>query len=77
MLPVAQRLADLLELPPDLPACCDNLQLTDYFMDLDEGEHATAPAGRWREDPATAFYTALYLRAAEHSLRLNCPMFYT
>lgn len=77
MIPVAQRLGDLVELPASLPTCCDNLQLTGYFMDLEEGQHPTKPAGRWLEDQATAFYTALYLRAAEHSLKLNCPMFYT
>lgn len=38
------------------------------------GELQTA---RWQEDPGAAFYVATYLRAAEHAIRLNCPMFYT
>ena len=82
LLPVARRVADSLELPDDLPDDCDSLQLTTYFMDLDEGEDeaerpATVAGGRWREDPGTAFYAAMFLRAAEHSLGQSCPMFYS
>jgi hypothetical protein len=77
MLPVARRLAQSLELPDDLPDCCDNLQLTEYFTELDEGEQsAAAPTGRWRKDPDAAFYVALFLRAAEHSIEQDCPIFY-
>jgi hypothetical protein len=78
LLPVAQRLASVLEMPSDLPEHCDNLQLTEFFMDRDEdGPTETTQRGRWCDDLGTAFYVAMYLRAAEHSIRLNCPMFYT
>jgi hypothetical protein len=78
VLPVAQRLADSLELPEDLPVACDNLQLSEYFLEREEGEPSgQVPAGRWRKDPDTAFYAALFLRAAEHAIEQNCPMFYT
>jgi len=78
MLPAAQRLASLLEMPANLPEQCDNLQLTEFFMDRDETEPTEATQGaRWCDDPGTAFYVAMYLRAAEHSIHLNCPMFYT
>lgn len=78
LLPVARRMAESLGLPDDLPVDCDNLQLTSYFLDLEEDEGSVgASGGRWREDPGTAFYAALFLRAAEHSLGQSCPMFYT
>jgi hypothetical protein len=78
LLPLARRIADSLELPEDLPADSDSLQLTTYFMDVEEGDGAAGTsAGRWREDPGTAFYAAMFLRAAEHSLGQSCPMFYT
>jgi hypothetical protein len=76
MLPVARRLAEVIELPAQVPMYCDNLQLTSYFMDLEEAGHAaSAPAGPWRDDLGTAFWVALSLRAAEHSIRLRCPLF--
>ena len=78
MLPVARRLAAALDLPDDMPAYCDNLQLTLYFMDREEAKpDELTGTGRWRDDLGTAFYVAMYLRAAEHSIRLDCPMFYT
>lgn len=78
MLPVARRLAEALELPADLPLHCDNLQLTEFFMDREEdGPTSATPTGRWAEDIGIAFYVALYLRAAEYSLRCNCPLFFS
>ncbi|HZU56802.1 MAG TPA: hypothetical protein VFA06_13100 [Actinocrinis sp.] len=78
MLPVARRLAAVIDLPDDVPAYCDNLQLTTYFMDREEPEPGNLNrAARWRDDLGTAFYVAMYLRAAENSMRLDCPMFYT
>lgn len=78
LLPVAQRLASVLEMPSDLPKHCDNLQLTEFFMERDEAEPTETPKdARWCDDLGTAFYVAMYLRAAEHSIHLNCPMFYT
>lgn len=78
MLPVARRLTAALDLPDDVPTYCDSLQLTEYFMDDEKpepgGELQTA---RRQEDPGTASYVAVYLRAAEHAIRLNCPVFYT
>jgi len=78
MLPVARCLAAVLDLPDDVPVYCDNLQLTEYFMDRAEAEPGEVTrTRRWRDDLGTAFYVAMHLRAAEHSIRLNCPMFYT
>ena len=78
MLPAAKRLAVALELPADMPVHCDNLQLTKYFMDREDGGSGKpASVGRWRDDLGTSFYAAMYLRAAEHSIGLNCPMLYT
>lgn len=79
MLPVAMRLAAAIELPAETPKYCDNLQLTSFFGDFEgRGHAATVTAtGLWRDDLATAFYVALFLRAAEHSIRLRCPMFFS
>ncbi|MFD9321455.1 hypothetical protein ACFWDQ_27965 [Streptomyces sp. NPDC060053] len=77
VLALAERLAGALGLPLDLvPAPLGNLELTFWFL---EGEAEKAAAGRpgtWADDLATAFYTALYLRAAQFSLRHGCPMTY-
>jgi hypothetical protein len=72
-------LASILDLPLDeLPAMCDNLQLTSYFLDQAEDDsRTTRTSGRWLDDHSSAFYTAMYLRAAEHSIRLGCPMLYS
>ncbi|MFJ6567708.1 hypothetical protein ACIQNU_09810 [Streptomyces sp. NPDC091292] len=56
---------------PGVPRYCDNLGLW-----LDEVEAVTDPPGAWAQDLDAAFYTALYLRAAEHALRQRCPVNY-
>ncbi|WP_037625217.1 hypothetical protein [Streptomyces aureus] len=76
LLPMAQRLAAAVELPPETPQMCDNLDLTTWFRDGAAKELATARPGPWSDDLDTAFYVALFLRAAEHSIRRGCPMAY-
>ncbi|WP_369251323.1 hypothetical protein [Streptomyces sp. R41] len=77
VLALAERLAAAIELPDDeIPATCDNLDLTMWFLDGPAKEAATAGSGPWRDDLDTCFYVALYLRAAQHSLRRGCPIVY-
>lgn len=74
VLAIAERLAAVVELPAEVPEMCDNLDLTMWFMDGAAKELAAARPGPWAEDLDTAFYVALYLRAAQHSLRRGCPL---
>ncbi|OQR63939.1 hypothetical protein B6E66_11365 [Streptomyces maremycinicus] len=77
VLALAERLAGALGLPLDLvPARPGNLGLTFWFLEGEAEEAAATRPGPWTEDLATAFYTALYLRAAQHSLRHARPMTY-
>ncbi|MGW0869477.1 hypothetical protein ACWD3Z_03190 [Streptomyces sp. NPDC002740] len=77
VLALAERLAGALGLPPDLvPATFCNLELTFWFLEGEAEKAAAARPGPWTDDLATAFYTALYLRAAQYSLRHGCPMTY-
>lgn len=77
VLPIAEKLATAVTLPPEVPEMCDNLDLTTWFRDgAAEKLSATAP-GPWSEDLDASFYVALYLRAAQHSLRRGCPMVYS
>lgn len=61
-------------LPGDIPAGSGNLGLTTWFLD----GHAKERAGSepWGKDLDAAFYVALFLRAARHSLRYGCPIAY-
>ncbi|MET9057920.1 hypothetical protein ABZX99_08890 [Streptomyces antibioticus] len=69
-LALAERLAAALALPLDLvPATFGNLELTLWFLEGDAERAAPARPGPWADDLATAFYTAVYLRAAQYSLR--------
>lgn len=77
LLAIAERLADVIELPPETPAMCDNLDLTMWFMSGAAKELAAARPGAWGEDLDTAFYVALYLRAAQHAIRRGCPVVYS
>ncbi|MEU6140392.1 hypothetical protein ABZ848_08545 [Streptomyces sp. NPDC047081] len=77
VLALAERLATAVGLPVDeIPEACDNLDLTYLFLDGPVKELAAARPGPWAEDLDAAFYVALYLRAAQHSLRRGCPMVY-
>jgi hypothetical protein len=74
VLALAQRLATAIGLPPMLPVSSTNLDLTNWFLDGQAERTAAARPGPWAEDLAAAFYVALYLRAAQHSLRRGCPI---
>lgn len=76
-LALAERLAAAVELPAETPQMCDNLDLTMWFLDGAAKELAARRPGPWSDDLDTAFYVALYLRAAQHSLRRGCPIVYT
>lgn len=77
VLAIAERLAAVLELPDETPEMCDNLDLTNWFMDGSAKQLAAVRRGRWSDDLDTAFYVAMYLRAAQHSLRRSCPIAYS
>ncbi|QYX78697.1 hypothetical protein [Streptomyces akebiae] len=77
VLALAERLAAAVELPTaEVPAMCDNLDLTLWFLDGAAKTLAATRPGPWAEDLDTAFYVALYLRAAQHSIRRGCPIVY-
>ncbi|MFI7367702.1 hypothetical protein ACIBO4_36745 [Streptomyces sp. NPDC050149] len=76
VLAVAQRLATAIELPAETPRMCDNLDLTMWFREGAAKELAAARPGPWADDLDAAFYVALFLRAAEHSVRRGCPIVY-
>ncbi|MET7689291.1 hypothetical protein ABZT06_15180 [Streptomyces sp. NPDC005483] len=78
ILELAQRLAEAVRLPLDaIPEACDNLDLTMWFLDGEAERVAATRTGPWTEDLDAAFYVALYLRAAQHSLRRGCPIVYS
>ncbi|MFK8905838.1 hypothetical protein [Streptomyces sp. YS-3] len=77
VLAIARTLADQLALPPQIPAYCDNLALTNWFTSTEVQRSAKTHPGPWYDDLDAAFYTAMYLRAAEHSLRNACPLYYS
>lgn len=73
VLVLAERLASAIELPGEVPRTSDNLDLTTWFREQ-AAEVADTRPGPWSADLDAAFYVALYLRAAQHSLRRGCPM---
>ncbi|MGW2201623.1 hypothetical protein [Streptomyces sp. NPDC001774] len=77
VLALAERLSAAVALPAETPSMCDNLDLTTWFMDGAAKELASTRPGPWGEDLDTAFYVALYLRAAQHSIRRGCPVVYS
>ncbi|MET7571428.1 hypothetical protein ABZT04_23415 [Streptomyces sp. NPDC005492] len=73
VLPLAEKLAAATDLPAEIPATCDNLDLSTWFRH-EAKELATSRTGPWTKDLDTAFYVALFLRAAQHSIRRDCPI---
>jgi hypothetical protein len=73
VLPLAEKPAAAIDLPAETPATCDNLDLSTWFRYQAE-ELVTTRAGPWTKDLDTAFYVALFLRAAQHSIRRGCPI---
>lgn len=74
---LAERLASAIGLPPEVPEVFVNLGLTMWFLDGQAEALAATRPGPWSEDLDTAFYVALYLRAAQHSLRCGVPLSYS
>jgi hypothetical protein len=75
MLALAKRLAAVVRLPEEhIPTVCDDLQLTNWFLDGAAKDAAAVLAGPWGEDLDASFYVALHLRAAQHSLRHGAPI---
>ncbi|MFC4507560.1 MULTISPECIES: hypothetical protein [Streptomyces] len=78
VLALAERLAGTLGLPLDLiPAAFGNLELTLWFLEGEAEQAAAARPGPWADDLTTAFYTAVYLRAAQYSLRYGRALTYS
>lgn len=73
VLALAERLASAIDLPGEVPLACDSHGLEMWFREQ-AVEVAQARPGPWSTGLDAAFYVALYLRAAEHSLRRGCPM---
>ncbi|NUR58539.1 MAG: hypothetical protein HOV87_07580 [Catenulispora sp.] len=73
---IAERLASAVELPPEVPKTSDNLDLTMWFLDGPAKELAQLRPGPWSADLDAAFHVALFLRAAQHSLRCGAPLIY-
>ncbi|MEV0219062.1 hypothetical protein [Streptomyces sp. NPDC050704] len=73
-LAVAEKLVAAIDLPAETPATCDNLDLTMWFREREATELAATRPGLWSDDLDTAFYVALFLRAAQHSIRRGCPI---
>lgn len=76
VLALAERLAAVVGLPAEVPEEPGNLGLTFWFLEGEAEALAATRPGPWSEDLDTAFYVALYLRAAQHALRRGCPMTY-
>lgn len=65
---VMRLLAARIGLPPGVPIDPTGLALTTWFDPVPQLD------SRWRDDPTIVFYTALFLRAAEYSLRHACAI---
>jgi hypothetical protein len=69
-------LADWVRLPAALvPRRSDSLDITAWFDEVEAGT-VGVPSGPWLRDLDTAFYVAMFLRAAEFSIQRSCPMRY-
>ncbi|MFH9590143.1 hypothetical protein ACH4LS_34045 [Streptomyces luteogriseus] len=76
LLALAERLAGAVGLPVEAIPAGKNLALSLWFLEGGAEHTARVRPGPWAEDLDTAFYVALYLRAAQYSLRHGCPMTY-
>ncbi|WP_327588514.1 hypothetical protein OHA25_16855 [Nonomuraea sp. NBC_00507] len=65
---VMRLLAARVDLPPSVPIDSTGLALTAWF------DPAQSLDSHRRDDPTVVFYTALFLRAAEYSLRHTCAI---
>ncbi|MFF7360441.1 hypothetical protein [Streptomyces sp. NPDC008125] len=74
---LAEKPVDAVGLPPETPATSDNLDPTSWFGEEGAEGRSAARPGPWSEDLDTAFHVALYLRAAQHSVRRGCPIVLT
>ncbi|WP_438311498.1 hypothetical protein ACSHWO_11045 [Streptomyces sp. HUAS TT3] len=72
-----RRLAGVLGLPGSVPRDGGTLALTGWFADLDVRRAAADGAGPWLDQLDAAYFTALYLGAAEHALRRGCAIGYS
>ncbi|MFV6026963.1 hypothetical protein [Streptomyces sp. NPDC056264] len=77
VLALAERLAGAVELPADAIPAGENLTLSLWFLEGGAERTAKVRTGPWAEDRDAAFYVALYLRAAQYSIRHGCPMTYS
>ncbi|MFK0230887.1 hypothetical protein ACIQUL_34550 [Streptomyces sp. NPDC090303] len=77
VLALAERLAEAVGLPTDAIPMGENLTLSLWFLEGAAEQTALVRPGPWAEDRDAAFYVALYLRAAQYSLRHGCPMTYS
>ncbi|MFI9122306.1 hypothetical protein ACIGW0_23380 [Streptomyces bikiniensis] len=77
VLALAERLAGAVALPVDAIPEGENLALSRWFLEDGAERTARARPGPWAEQRDTAFYVALYLRAAQYSARYGCPMTYS
>lgn len=73
---LVERLAAAIELPPGMPQTSDNLELTTWFLDGPGKELVQARPGSRSADHDAAFFVAVYLQAARHSLRRGAPIVY-
>ncbi|MFD7630882.1 hypothetical protein ACFV7Q_33495 [Streptomyces sp. NPDC059851] len=71
-----RRLAGVLGLPDRVPRDGGPLALTNWFSRPAVRQDAAEEAGAWRDDLDAAYFTALYLGAAEHALRRGCAIAY-
>ncbi|MFE2410074.1 hypothetical protein ACFXDE_17235 [Kitasatospora sp. NPDC059408] len=75
-LAAARHLAEVLGLPPGIPATSENLFLNSWFADRAQAAAALHP-GPWTEDLDAAFHVTVHLRAAEFVLRTGRPVTYS
>ncbi len=67
----------VLDLSAAVPRDGGNLALTNWFSGPAVQQAAARHPGPWREDLDAAYFTALYLGAAEHALRRGCAIAYS